>query len=312
MIHKICKFINKSNNIHDFVRRLITLLVILKAPTFVCSKLYDFHYYYINKKINGLLDLSYEKYKQFNNVNFSMKNNCNNKNIWVFWYQGYKHMPDLIYSCLKSIINCSNGHKVILLTKFNLDKYAILPGYIYIKLHNGEITYTEFSDILRFNILKLYGGLWIDSTVYCIHNLPNDFFSKFYTSKRGYIQNHNNVSLGKWTSFLIGGNSYYPLFVFMDIFLKLYWKYNNSLIDYFLTDYALNYAYIHNISGFRGYVLHMKSNPSIFIMTKIGNMKYNNNTFRKLSNKTVLFKLSYKKHIKKNKNTFYYYLLNKY
>ena len=42
-----------------------------------------------------------------------------------------------------------------------------LPGYIVEKWGKGQIPAALFSDLLRLQLLIKYGGMWIDSTVFC-------------------------------------------------------------------------------------------------------------------------------------------------
>ena len=95
----------------------------------------------------------------------------NSKNIWVFWWQGKDRMPSLVEKCYQSVIRNKGRRHVILITKDNIKQYATIPDYIYEKVNNGEITLTHLSDILRFNLLNEYGGLWIDSTIYLTDSL---------------------------------------------------------------------------------------------------------------------------------------------
>lgn len=291
-------------------RKFIGLLGHLKFPYKLRANLYDIYYRYINNKLNSEFkiaekDLNNESTKSTNSVKPNMK-----KNIWVFWWQGADNMPDIVKKCVDSIQRHDTGHKVVLLTKYNIKRYTHLPNYIYEKLNQKKITLTHFSDILRFNLLHYYGGLWVDATVYCVSNLPNKCFKSLYTASGGYARDHSNVSLGKWTSFLFGGNAYQPLFVFMDNFFQLYWRLNNHLIEYFLVDYALNYAYQHNIGGFKSYVNEkVISCPNIFKMINLLNVKYDPQEYKNLILGTSFFKLTYKKRFKKG-NTFYYFLLN--
>ena len=228
----------------------------------------------------------------------------NSKNIWIFWWQGKDRMPSLVKKCYQSVIRNKGRRHVILITKDNIKQYATIPDYIYEKVNNGEITLTHLSDILRFNLLNEYGGLWIDSTIYLTDSLDVFDTEKIVTCggypKDGFF----NISYGRWTGFFIGGPQDSELFNFMDNFFRIYWKYNDKLIDYFLIDYALNYAWNNNLGGFN--FSKKNINPDLFKLQGILKEKYDSDLFKKITKNTRAFKLSYKKKINTNNEQSFY------
>lgn len=225
------------------------------------------------------------------------ENHSINNTIWIFWWQGKDSMPELVKKCYRSIEENSGDKKVILITKDNVKKYTDISQTIYDKLDNGQITFTHFSDILRANLLKNNGGLWMDATLYVTSSLKNIDLSKLYYCS-GYSNDNFNVSLGRWTGFFMGGPSGMDLMSFMDELYKCYWTKHDKLIDYFLIDYGLNYAWNKNLSKFSSLENTYKSNaPHLFAMQEILNQPFNENTWHELTNDTNVFKLSYKKKI---------------
>lgn len=170
--------------------------------------------------------------------------------IWFFWWQGKQNMPLLVQKCYDSVCRQSGKYRVILVTKFNIHKYVTLPEYIYSKLAKGSITYTHFSDIVRFNLLHNYGGLWLDSTCFATNRLDQlDISKSIFTVSNYDPQDNMNVSCGRWTGFLMGGPANSELFTFMDEFFLNYWQTNNQLLDFFLIDYALSFAWKYDLSN---------------------------------------------------------------
>jgi hypothetical protein len=56
-----------------------------------------------------------------------------NKNcpIWVFWWQGFEKAPDIVKSCINSIIaNNEPERKVIVISSENFQKFVDIPDYI--------------------------------------------------------------------------------------------------------------------------------------------------------------------------------------
>lgn len=229
----------------------------------------------------------------------SMSKEKQNK-IWVFWWQGKENMPEIVNLCYESLVR-NMSENVVLVTKENFKEYTDIPEYILEKVNKSQISLTHFSDIMRFNLLKNNGGLWVDATVFWTNPLSYENYEYLYTCG-GYSSEDLEdffVTRGKWTGFLIGGKEGNPLFVFMDNFFREYWKENTYLVDYFLIDYALRYAYEKNIGSFKEYVdtVAEGNNPQLFELSKLVNKPYNEEKISQLTKNTIAFKLSYKRKI---------------
>lgn len=110
----------------------------------------------------------------------------NNGPIWVFWWQGLESAPARVKACVDSIKRNAASRDVIVITKDNVREYTDLPDYAFRKLAEGKITLTHFSDILRFNLLKLHGGLWMDATLYAVRPLDSSRYSGPFFTCSGY------------------------------------------------------------------------------------------------------------------------------
>lgn len=260
----------------------------------------------IETKLRPVLDYSIQlvihkkEYKKYEGSNI----------IWIFWWQGKDNMPLLVKKCYKSIERNKGKREIILVTKDNIREYAKIPEYIYKKVEEKKITLTHFSDILRFNLLNNYGGIWVDATIYAASSL-NKFDTNFLFTCSGLPKdNYFNVSYGRWTGFLIGGPAHLKLFQFMDTFFSIYWKYNNVLIDYFLIDYALNFVWNKNVDDFQNVAKKYKDiTPNLFKLESNLNNRYDKQKWEELTKSTNVFKLSYKKKINyADKKNFFYYL----
>ena len=142
--------------------------------------------------------------KYIDNTDNLLKKNSpigDTSNIWVCWWQGEENMPEVVKVCYRSIKKLSGKHPVVLITEDNLKDYVQLPQFIMDKYAAGIISRTHFSDILRFYLLKEYGGIWMDITNFLTAEIdsfvPVD--STFYSYK--HITEYNNVSQGLWTSY---------------------------------------------------------------------------------------------------------------
>ena len=231
--------------------------------------------------------------------------------IWLFWWQGINNMPPIIERCIQSVQENSDGRSVILVTKYNLKKYFKVPDRLIYLRQTNKISMAHFSDVIRFNLLRKYGGLWLDATILVTKKIGSEYFSKFFTCSGYEDKDYFFVTNGNWCSFLIGGGANHPVFQFMSAFYNAYWEKNDGLIDYFIIDYALKYAWQHNLGNFKKYTLAYrdKKNPDLFNLVGLLNHKFNYQKWHKLNQNTEMFKLTYKMHFSKEKNTFYDFIM---
>lgn len=191
----------------------------------------------IEKNENVPLEQPTEKYSEY---------------IWVCWWQGEQNMSPLVRKCYHHIREFNSNKKVILITEENLNIWVHFPDYILEKYKKGIITKTHFSDLLRVELLREYGGVWMDITLLTFSNIPERFYQypvftgRYLSNKYDY-----NVSRNRWTSYF--WVSRYPknvLFCFMSDFWRAYWEQMDEQIEYFLIDYALDLGY-HSISNIK-------------------------------------------------------------
>lgn len=193
------------------------------------------------KEIIKIKHLYIEKWLCEKIINYD--NDINNTNeispsneLWVFWAQGFDNAPEMIKLCINSIKRNSKKWNFHLLSLSNVKDYIDLPKFIWEKLNNGNITLTQFSDILRFALGNKYGGLWIDATTFVTKQISISDTSKYWTTKL-YEKEIECVSHCRWNGALMyipKGNE------FADYIYKAfitYWQNQTVLIDYFLIDY---------------------------------------------------------------------------
>ena len=245
-----------------------------------------------------------DKYKKLKYVKERIYEN--EKLVWVFWYQGYDNMPDIVKGCYKSILNkFGNEDKknVHLITKDNMEKYVDIDDDIMLKVKNGKITITHLSDILRIKLLKKYGGCWIDSTCF-ITDIPTEevweyeFYSQKYAKDKANFFNE-----GKWSVFFLMGKKEGIIFSYLDEFFEEYLKKNDYVLDYYLMDYALYIAY-NEIDIIREIIDEVpENNPEVMTICEKWNENIENISLENLKNKNWFFKLTWKEKINFNSDT---------
>ena len=93
------------------------------------------------------------------------------KRLWFLWYQGWNIAPDIAKRCLNSWRFHNPTWTIVTLDKYNLDEYIDL-SFLEEGSSNG-ITPASISDIVRIMLLRQYGGIWIDSTLFCNRKLES-------------------------------------------------------------------------------------------------------------------------------------------
>lgn len=154
--------------------------------------------------------------------------------VWVCWMQGLEQAPALVQRCYRSLQDNLKGKEIVLLTESNFDQYVHIPDFIIEKLHNGIITRTHFSDILRLELLIQQGGTWIDATVFCSGGdipkfMMEDEFFIFQKVKPG--SDGSAINMSSW--FMSAWSNHKFLLATREL-LYAYWRKNDRMIDYFL------------------------------------------------------------------------------
>ena len=216
----------------------------------------------------------------------------NDKKIRVLWWQWIEKAPDLVKICVNSIKQHNCGYEIVFLDESNYGKYIKLPEYILEKVKKWYITITHLSDIVRMALLKEYGWIWIDATMF----VNSDIFKKF----NDINLNTNNPdrfvaetwNFEKWCGFFIWWRTN-RLFNFCYDFFMEYHKDYNQLINYFLIDYAIYIAY-QSFDDVKKDIDNVNiKNSNLYDLTKKFNEAYNENKWSKLM-ENDFFKLTFK------------------
>lgn len=203
------------------------------------------------QKTEDLVKPILDKYKS--SITFSFGED--QQNIFVFWWDGFDKAPEIVKTCLKSIKKTFSKFKIIEIDQYNYSKYSDIDPMILERFNEGSITIQTFSDILRFNLLKSNGGLWIDSTVLVLNlnenqiidKIRKDGFFSIYEKGTASFISYKNVS-SSWSIFLMGGVKNSPLFQCMSESYLTYLKEVQEKPTYFLTDIFLMLCKVYGVS----------------------------------------------------------------
>ena len=154
--------------------------------------------------------------------------------VWFCWMQGLENSPMVVRKCYESLKGNLNNKEIIVVTEDNYCNYVTFPEYIISKYNKGLINRTQFSDLLRIELLANHGGTWIDSTVFCTspvgkeYMLNSDLFL-FQTLKPGL--DGQCACISSW--FMTASSNQRIILLTRELLLD-YWKKNDYAIDYFL------------------------------------------------------------------------------
>ncbi len=119
--------------------------------------------------------------------------------LWQFWSNPIeRETPEIVKSCLASAEKFKGNFEHTILNNTTFENYSDLPDFVMEKFRNGHINYAHFADLLRLNLLKNHGGMWLDATGYMTDFVPrqiiNEDFFVFLTGEKtgfpySYMQN---------------------------------------------------------------------------------------------------------------------------
>lgn len=169
------------------------------------------------------------------------------KIVWIMWQQGFSNAPDVVKFCRESIYyQLPKDAEVIEITDKNLFDFISFPSFIIEKYKKGNISRAHFSDLVRIRLLATYGGIWLDATDFISRPVSEKIFEMPFFTAHGALHPDSLLPFlkGKWSIFAIGGCSQ-NIFHLIDNLLIEYWRRHDVAIDYWVTDYIINYAYTH-------------------------------------------------------------------
>lgn len=187
---------------------------------------------YILQYLQNATAEAFDRHK--NNTDYGVRSE--NAPIWVCWWTGKENAPQIVRKCIDSIYQHAGEHPVNLITKENFSQYLEIPDYIMEKMKSGKMGLAHFADYLRICLINKYGGLWLDATMFCADNIPAQFFdAPFFTCKSDY-QESRYLSHFQWVTFVLGGWPGNVFYAFLKDAFELYWKNNDTAIDYLFFD----------------------------------------------------------------------------
>lgn len=176
------------------------------------------------------------------------------RNVFVFWWDDFDQAPVLVKRCLESVRSAHPDCRVIPISKKNYLEYTDIHPRILKDYNEGKISVQTFSDILRFNLLKKNGGVWIDATIYFEkeYNLLNRLETKpiesvAFSTSADFLQYKGEVC--SWSGYFFASRKNSVFTQAMDtVFREYYLKYHTYSL-YFFIDAALMICKVNHIDN---------------------------------------------------------------
>ena len=87
--------------------------------------------------------------------------------VWTLWLQGWEAAPPLVQACLASWQRRNPTWTVQPLTSETIGDYVDLEA-VYPGVNTNDVSAATLSDMVRIALLSEHGGVWADSTVFCV------------------------------------------------------------------------------------------------------------------------------------------------
>lgn len=250
----------------------------------------------VNTAVHKYLDNPYEVkqfYEKCKRVEFGSKTP-----VWVCWFQGQNKMPELVKECYKNLQKMVDSEvgKIVLVTKDNFFDYVKIEPSILKKIEDGKMSYTNFSDLLRVNLLAIYGGMWIDATVFVTYPISKELLQKkFYSQKtinEFYVKRY--VTKSRWASWMMISSTETELFKFVAFVMNDYYLNHEALIDYYFIDYVIEIAY-NQLQSVKEDIDSVEINNTMaFELFNSFNEAYDPDKFKTIISSTQFLKFTYK------------------
>ena len=229
------------------------------------------------------------------------------KNIWIFWWQGLENINPLVRCCIDRFRSV-DGFEVNIITKDNINKFIKIDDILYL-YETGKIFIQTLSDIVRLRILRKFGGIYCDATIY----LANKQYFESIVSDFSFYSNHilgydpaACVSKGMYSGFFLATFKGNPLFEFADDCMTFFLKKHEGIINYLQIDYTLMTGY-YNIPYIKEMIDAIPyNNPDIWWLSSVLESPFNMEEWNTKLMKNSIFKISTRKKFIKNSDVFTY------
>ena len=245
----------------------------------------------------------------------------NEKIIWQYWGQGVNEnqLPQSVKLYFKSVDKHAADYKIIRLDDSNIKDYLDLPDFIWDKKTYPGFRPAFFADLLRLALLDVYGGVWLDATIYLTAPLPDmlqhsGFFmyqrvkdardkEQWRSFNKSYFSWENNHKINVLNSAIFARKDDPVIHTCLDLVLN-FWKTQEYIPHYFFFQILFDTLIKDELAGYQCPIID-DTKPHLLVASL--DKPYNETEYQNIISQASIHKMSYVKDIQPN--SYYEYLL---
>lgn len=155
------------------------------------------------------------------------------RTIWIYWHQGWDLAPPVPKRCLETWRTHNPDWEVVALSGDDVGDYLDLDSIIRPRVR-AKLDYDALSDIVRIALLRTHGGVWVDSTLYCLTPLDDWVDDAARAGFFAFADPAPDRMVSSW--FLVGERENYLVKAWFDRAID-YWRERDSPHHYFWFHY---------------------------------------------------------------------------
>lgn len=235
--------------------------------------------------------------------------------VWSCWLQGTDNMPKMVSECIASQKKMLPDYDHRLLTLDNLEQYIDIPKEIITKYRKKIIPAASFSDIVRLCVLKRYGGVWMDASVYCSGLRNDELLERWQRIENSsltifrYFQRGSKLPVGLSNWFIAASPGNMVCSTILDMLIA-YWHDFDCVLDYYMFHLFMGMC-LNAFPEINARIPHENSFHSTMLGRNLMNV-YNEVWWKDVADHVFIHKLNYRKaaEASKVKNSFYNNIFN--
>ena len=220
------------------------------------------------------------------------------KIVWFSWLQGLENAPDMVKACYESQRKHFTDYEFRVVDLENFSQWVELPRSVVRKYNERKIPSASFSDLLRLSLLKIYGGVWMDASVFCsgfgnekLKERWNRIMHHDFTVFR-YFRKGQKAPVGLSTWFIATVPNHPIITSVLDALLA-YWNDYDCLVDYYVIHLFMSEVLRIN-PGVMATMPRENSYNSLLLGSAIGS-DFCESDWKKLIEHVSIHKLNYRK-----------------
>lgn len=298
VIDEICAAIHKISGKNDKIILIEEDEFSTKEKNYILENLYFAN---ITKEWKDYFYLR-DKYESFIQHKVSKPGNDSGY-LFLLWFQGWDNAPFIVEYCRKSVEKYVPDRKIIYLDDNNIMEYIDIPNDIKEMHKQGIIGNAHYSDIIRLELLKTYGGLWLDATVLLTGKIDN-----YITNSSIFALQFPTYYARSISNWLIYAHSNQIIIEETLRLLYLYWRTEKKSVNY----YSMHFLFriVTNVYNDEWKNVPFFTNSNCVVLQSELDDRYNEQRVNEILNMSNIHKLNHRKSIV-NPNTILDYLLKK-